>query len=164
MFHTQEKILELPKLLSKINVWRIKGDTIVFTNGCFDLIHVGHVRYLEEARLLGDKLVLGLNTDTSVQRLKGNSRPVLSEQDRAEVLAAFEFVDAVTLFDEDTPYELIKAVRPDILVKGGDYQPEEIVGHDLVQASGGKVLSLQLVDGQSTTAIIEKIHKINLNN
>lgn len=164
MFHTQEKILELPKLLSKINVWRIKGDTIVFTNGCFDLIHVGHVRYLEEARLLGDKLVLGLNTDTSVQRLKGNSRPVLSEQDRAEVLAAFEFVDAVTLFDEDTPYELIKAVRPDILVKGGDYPPEEIVGHDLVQASGGKVLSLQLVDGQSTTAIIEKIHKINLNN
>jgi len=157
MFRTQEKILELPRLLAKLNGWRVKDEVIVFTNGCFDLIHVGHVRYLEEARLLGDRLILGLNTDASVKRLKGDSRPILSERDRAEVLAAFEFVDAVTLFDEETPYELIKAVQPDILVKGGDYQPEEIVGHDIVQAEGGKVLSLQLVKGKSTSAIIEKI-------
>jgi len=160
MFRTQEKILELPRLLAKLNGWRVKDEVIVFTNGCFDLIHVGHVRYLEEARLLGDRLILGLNTDASVKRLKGDSRPILSERDRAEVLAAFEFVDAVTLFDEETPYELIKAVQPDILVKGGDYQPEEIVGHDIVQAEGGKVLSLQLVKGKSTSAIIEKIQKV----
>ncbi len=161
MFHTKDKILDISRLLAKLKGWRVLEHQIVFTNGCFDLIHVGHVRYLEEASQHGDRLIVGLNTDESVKKLKGPSRPILSELDRAEVLAAFEFVDAVILFEEDTPYQLIQAIEPDILVKGGDYQPEEIVGYNIVSERGGKVLSLQLVEGKSTSSLIERIQQIS---
>ena len=129
----------------------------VFTNGCFDIIHAGHVKYLREARKLGDRLVVGLNSDESVRRLKGDSRPVNPLKDRIDVLSAFEFVDEVIPFEEDTPYELIKKVRPDILVKGGDYEIKDIVGADLVRSWGGEVRTIPFVEGKSTTAIIEKI-------
>ncbi|MFP5518591.1 MAG: D-glycero-beta-D-manno-heptose 1-phosphate adenylyltransferase [Bdellovibrionia bacterium] len=129
---------------------------IVFTNGCFDLLHVGHVRYLQEARKLGDILVVGVNSDASVKRLKGPTRPIQTEEDRAEILAALECVSFTILFEEDTPYELIKKVMPDILVKGGDWKVDQIVGSDLVMQKGGQVFSLQFVDGKSTTKLIEK--------
>ncbi|MCF7919491.1 MAG: D-glycero-beta-D-manno-heptose 1-phosphate adenylyltransferase [Candidatus Cloacimonetes bacterium] len=133
-----------------------EGKKVVFTNGCFDILHKGHVLYLQEARELGDVLVIGLNSDASVKRIKGNSRPVNSENDRAVVLSALQMVDFVTIFEEDTPYELIKALQPDILVKGGDWQPEEIVGSDIVLARKGKVISLNYYAGYSTTEIIKK--------
>jgi D-beta-D-heptose 7-phosphate kinase/D-beta-D-heptose 1-phosphate adenosyltransferase len=129
---------------------------IVFTNGCFDLLHVGHVRYLQEARALGDILVVGVNSDASVKVLKGPTRPVQIEADRAEILAALACVDYTVIFNEETPAELIRQVVPDILVKGGDWKIEQIVGADFVIAQGGKVLSLQFVDGKSTTKLIEK--------
>ena len=129
---------------------------IVFTNGCFDWLHVGHIRYLHEARALGDLLVVGVNTDDSVRKLKGPTRPVQNESDRVEILSALSSVDFSVLFSEDTPYELIKVVRPDILVKGGDWKANQIVGSDLVQSYGGKVQSLQFVDGKSTTKLIQK--------
>ncbi len=129
---------------------------IVFTNGCFDWLHVGHVRYLQEAQALGDLLVVGVNTDESVRKLKGSTRPVQNEADRAEILAALSCVNFSVLFSQDTPYELIRVVRPDILVKGGDWRPEQIVGSDIVQSYGGKVLSLQFVEGKSTTSLINK--------
>jgi rfaE bifunctional protein nucleotidyltransferase chain/domain len=143
------------ELTEKLKPFRGKKK-IVFTNGCFDWLHVGHVRYLQEARALGDILVIGINTDESVSRLKGPTRPVQNEEDRAEILAALGCVDFTTLFAEETPYELIKAIKPDILVKGGDWKPDQIVGADLVQASGGKVLSLQFIAGKSTTSLINK--------
>lgn len=133
-----------------------RNKKIVFTNGCFDLLHVGHVRYLQEAKKLGEILVVGVNSDASVRRLKGPTRPVQNENDRAEILAALKAVDFSVLFDEDTPLELIQKVKPSILVKGGDWKAEQIVGADFVQASGGKVMSLQFVDGRSTTQLIEK--------
>ncbi len=129
---------------------------IVFTNGCFDLLHVGHVRYLQEAKALGRTLIVGVNSDKSVQKLKGPTRPIQNENDRAEILAALGAVDYVVIFGEDTPENLIKEVRPDILVKGGDWKPETIAGGPFVMSYGGKVLSLQFVDGKSTTKIIEK--------
>jgi rfaE bifunctional protein nucleotidyltransferase chain/domain len=129
---------------------------IVFTNGCFDLLHVGHVRYLQQAKSLGDLLFVAINTDQSVKKLKGPSRPIQSEADRAEILAALSAVDFVCLFDEETPIEIIKKVKPDYLVKGGDWKIETIVGYDFVQSYGGKVMSLQFVDGKSTTRLIEK--------
>ncbi len=132
---------------------------IVFTNGCFDWLHVGHVRYLTEARALGDLLVVGVNTDASVRKLKGPTRPVQTEADRAEILSALTSVDYSVLFDEDTPYELIKVVRPNILVKGGDWKPEQIVGSDIVKGYGGQTLSLQFVEGKSTTNLIAKSKK-----
>ena len=145
-------------LVEKIQGLRSKnpGGKIVFTNGCFDWLHVGHVRYLQEARRQGDILILGVNSDRSVRALKGPTRPVQTENDRAEILAALACVDFVTIFDQDTPYELIKAVQPDILVKGGDWKIESIVGADLVQSRGGQVLSLTFVEGKSTTKLIEK--------
>lgn len=136
---------------------RRAGCKVVFTNGCFDIIHVGHVRYLQEAKSLGDLLVVGLNTDRSVQKLKGPSRPLQNERARAEIMAALGCVDAVTLFSEDTPEELITAVRPDVLVKGGDYKIEDIVGGKFVQGYGGSVKSLQFVPGFSTTSILKKV-------
>jgi len=145
---------ELPEFFKKI-----KGKKIVFTNGCFDILHVGHVRYLQKAKLLGDLLFIGLNTDASVKKLKGPSRPVVCESDRAEIIAALEFVDCVVLFNEDTPYELISKIKPDILVKGGDYKEENIVGRDIVLAKGGKVVVIPFEDNKSTTNIIEKIVK-----
>ena len=130
---------------------------VVFTNGCFDILHVGHIRYLKEAKALGDLLVVGLNSDNSVKRLKGESRPIMSEAERKEMLLALESVDFVLLFSEDSPLSLIQQVKPDILVKGGDWQIDQIVGAGVVQAYGGEVRSLSFVDGKSTTNIIEKI-------
>ena len=129
----------------------------VFTNGCFDILHVGHLRYLQEAAALGDRLVVGLNSDTSVKRLKGDTRPIFSEQERREMLLGLKPVDEVALFEEDTPLELLKQVRPDILVKGGDWSIDQIVGADFVMSYGGEVKSLCLVDGKSTTGVIERV-------
>lgn len=131
------------------------GKKLVFTNGCFDLLHVGHVRYLQQARQLGDLLFVGVNADASVKRLKGPERPIQNESDRAEILSALGCVDFVSIFDEDTPENLIQAVRPDILVKGGDWAIDQILGGTFVQSYGGKVMSLVLVEGKSTTKIIE---------
>jgi D-beta-D-heptose 7-phosphate kinase/D-beta-D-heptose 1-phosphate adenosyltransferase len=136
---------------------REKGRTVVFTNGCFDLLHVGHVKYLQKARRLGDLLVLGLNSDDSIRRLKGPRRPLINQDERAHILAALDCIDYLVIFDEDTPLELIEALRPKILVKGGDYSPEGVVGKDLVESFGGRVELIQFVDGKSTTNIIEKI-------
>ncbi len=130
---------------------------VVFTNGCFDILHVGHIRYLKDAKSLGGLLVVGLNSDASVRRLKGEERPVQEEGDRAEVLAALNMVDYVCLFDEDTPLELIKKVHPDKLVKGGDWTPDKIVGSDFVLQNGGEVVSLPFHKGRSTTNIVNKI-------
>lgn len=137
--------------------WRMRGLRVVFTNGCFDLLHPGHVHLLNQAKKLGDRLVVGLNSDASVQRLKGPGRPVVCEDDRAAILSALESVDLVVLFCEDTPDELIRSLKPDILVKGSDYQPHEVVGHDLVAGWGGRVELVPLFNGRSTTGIVEKI-------
>jgi len=136
-----------------------EGKKIVFTNGCFDILHKGHIRLLRKAKSLGDILVVGLNTDASVRRLKGKGRPFIKEKDRAEILSSLELVDYVVLFKQDTPYELIKIVKPDILVKGGDYKTEEVVGRDIVERSGGKVYIFPVVKGVSTTEIAKRIKK-----
>ena len=150
------------KILSPASLATFRADNkdkkIVFTNGCFDILHVGHKRYLEQASALGDVFVIGVNSDASVKRLKGPSRPVNSEQDRMEILSALGFVDYVVLFDEDTPYELINKIQPDILVKGGDYTVDKVVGKDIVEARGGRVELIPFVDGKSTTSIINKIN------
>ena len=140
-----------------IGVWRFKDDKIVFTNGCFDLIHLGHIDYLSKAADLGNKLIIGLNTDKSVSKLKGNNRPVKDEQSRATILASFSFIDAVVLFEEDTPLNLIKAIKPDLLVKGGDYDVEKIVGYQEVRAYGGEVKVLEFLKGYSSTLLENKI-------
>ena len=142
-----------------VKEWEDKGEKIAFTNGCFDIVHRGHIDYLSRAKDLGTKLVLGLNTDASVQRLKGEGRPVVDERSRAILIAALQFIDLVVLFDEDTPYELIKALQPDILVKGSDYKAEDIVGYDIVTAKGGTVETIDFVKGFSTTSIVERIKK-----
>lgn len=134
-----------------------KDKKVVFTNGCFDILHRGHLMYLNEARALGDELVIGLNSDASVKRLKGDDRPVNTEDDRLYMLENLKSVSKVFIFDEDTPYDLIKAVQPDVLVKGGDWAVEQIVGHDIVTSNGGEVLSLNFEDGYSTTNLISKI-------
>ena len=152
-----DKILDEISLEKKLNLWREEGKSIVFSNGCFDILHRGHVEYLSKAADLGDILIIGLNTDDSVRRLKGPSRPVNDEKARAILLAALEFVDAIMFFEEDTPYNLIKRVQPDVLVKGKDYKAEDIVGYDIVTAKGGKVETIELVDGFSTTSILERI-------
>jgi rfaE bifunctional protein nucleotidyltransferase chain/domain len=139
------------------NELRVTNKQIVFTNGCFDILHAGHVTYLEKAKRLGDILIIGLNSDKSVKRLKGESRPVNSEHDRAIVLGALKAVDFVVYFEEDTPLELIKIVKPDFLVKGGDYRIEDIVGADVVQDKGGEVVVIPFVEGKSTTNIINKM-------
>lgn len=151
----QNKIVSREQLVERL---KSRGDQrVVFTNGCFDLVHRGHVDYLSRARDLGDLLILGLNSDSSVRRLKGPSRPIVDEKSRALLLAAFQFIDYVVLFEEDTPYELIKAAQPDILVKGGDYRPEDIVGYDIVKQRGGQVVTIDFVPGFSTTNIVEKL-------
>ncbi|MDX9952242.1 MAG: bifunctional D-glycero-beta-D-manno-heptose-7-phosphate kinase/D-glycero-beta-D-manno-heptose 1-phosphate adenylyltransferase HldE [Methylophilaceae bacterium] len=152
-----DKICELETLLGRVRQWRQQKKRIVFTNGCFDLLHAGHVTYLEAARKTGDKLILGLNTDRSVSALKGPSRPVIHEADRARVLAALEAVDAVILFDEDTPLQLIDAIRPDVIVKGSDYSEDQVVGGKEVKSWGGKVALIDIVPGRSTSNIIEKL-------
>ena len=155
--HTSKKILSIPEAQKVVQGWKQKGQKIVFTNGCFDILHLGHIDYLEKSRNLGDRLVVGLNTDDSVSRIKGESRPIVKEESRARVMAALEFVDAVVFFNEDTPYDLINNIKPDILVKGSDYLTENIVGADIVMENGGKVETIDLVDGFSTSGIIEKI-------
>ena len=138
---------------------REQGKRVVFTNGCFDLLHVGHVSYLEEAAAMGDTLVVGLNSDSSVRSLKGPNRPVISESDRAAMLAAMQCVDAVVIFDDATPHRLLQALRPDLLVKGGTYTTEEVVGREIVQAYGGDVRVTNVVDGISTTQIVRSLNE-----
>jgi D-glycero-beta-D-manno-heptose 1-phosphate adenylyltransferase len=155
-----KKVVEVKDLQRLLNVERFFSKKIVFTNGCFDILHRGHVEYLTKARDLGQVLVLGLNTDASVKRQnKSPERPVNDQQTRAVILAALECVDFIVLFDEDTPYELIKALQPDILVKGADYKPEEVVGYDIVKKKGGEVIAIPLTEGFSTTGLINKIKK-----
>lgn len=151
------KIKNLDALAALINGEKARGKTIVFTNGCFDLLHAGHVKYLQKARALGDLLVLGLNSDASVRRLKGEKRPLISEEERAHILAALNCIDYVVIFDQDTPLELITALKPHILVKGGDYTPDGVVGKDVVESYGGRVELVTFVDGKSTTNIIDKV-------
>lgn len=157
MIPTETKILPLGEAIAQVSGWQRADQKVVFTNGCFDLVHLGHIDYLEKARALGDRLVLGLNTDASVGRLKGPSRPVVNEYARARLMAALTFVDTVILFDEPTPQRLIEALKPDILVKGDDYTVENIVGADFILKNGGTVETVALVKGYSTTALIEKI-------
>ncbi|MDP5169606.1 MAG: D-glycero-beta-D-manno-heptose 1-phosphate adenylyltransferase [Bacteroidia bacterium] len=159
MINTSYKILEREAALHRINSWRITGQSIVFTNGCFDLLHPGHVTYLEAARSLGDRLVLGLNDDASVRRLKGDTRPILKLEDRARILAGLAAIDLVVPFGEDTPRELILMLRPDLLVKGGDYTVDQIAGAEEVQSWGGEVKIITFVDGHSTTSLIERMKK-----
>ena len=154
---TTSKIYSLEKLLVKINEWKEQNKQLVFTNGCFDILHLGHIDYLEKAREKGDVLIIGLNTDSSIKILKGNNRPINNEMSRSRMLAALSFVDAVVLFNEETPLELIKRVSPDILIKGDDYVAESIVGAPFVLENGGKVETIHLVEGYSTTQLIEKI-------
>lgn len=156
---TSRKILSLEQGIDKINEWKKNGCKIVFTNGCFDILHLGHLDYLEKSRNLGDKLVIGLNTDRSVRQLKGQNRPINTELSRARMLAALAFVDLIIAFDEETPLELIKNVQPDILIKGKDYSIENIVGAEFVLGNGGEVKTIELLEGYSTTEIINKIKK-----
>jgi D-beta-D-heptose 7-phosphate kinase/D-beta-D-heptose 1-phosphate adenosyltransferase len=151
------KILDLAAAQARVQGWQAAGERVVFTNGCFDLLHVGHVSYLELAHRQGQRLVVGLNTDQSVRALKGLERPLIGEQDRARVLAALAAVDAVVLFDEATPLELILALRPDVLAKGADYREEEVVGAPEVKSWGGQVVLIPLVDDRSTTGIIQRL-------
>jgi len=154
---TESKILNREQAKDQVKQWQSEGKKIVFTNGCFDIVHLGHIDYLEKAQHLGDKLVLGLNTDASVRRLKGESRPIVNEYARARMMSAMSFIDAVILFDEETPKELIETLCPNILVKGDDYSIENIVGADFVIAQGGEVKTVSLVNGYSTSSIIKKI-------
>jgi D-beta-D-heptose 7-phosphate kinase/D-beta-D-heptose 1-phosphate adenosyltransferase len=156
-FEQADKICDIDTLTQRVKQWKAQKQKIVFTNGCFDLLHSGHVTYLEAAKKTGDKLILGLNTDRSVSALKGPSRPVIHEADRARVLAALEAIDAVILFDEDTPLKLIDAIRPDIIVKGSDYTEAQVVGGKEVKSWGGKVALIDIVPGRSTSCIIEKL-------
>ncbi len=152
-----KKVLDVDRVTHRVAEWRAAGETIVFTNGCFDLLHVGHITLLEDCRKFGSKLVLGLNTDASVSRLKGPTRPIVGERERARVMSALAAVDAVVLFDEPTPLELIRAFKPDVLVKGGDYTVETVVGHEDVIASGGRVEIVPTVEGFSTTNIVKRM-------
>ncbi|MFN7012645.1 MAG: D-glycero-beta-D-manno-heptose 1-phosphate adenylyltransferase [Bacteroidia bacterium] len=152
------KIFTLEQLKKAVMAWRLKNDTIVFTNGCFDILHLGHIDYLSKAKDLGKRLIVGVNTDNSVKRLgKGDTRPINEEKSRSMIIASLQFVDAVILFDEDTPYELIKAIKPDILVKGADYTIDRVVGADMVMERGGKVELIEYLVGYSTTNIEKKI-------
>ncbi len=152
---------DLDSILTTVTEWKSAGEKIVFTNGCFDLIHYGHLHYLAEAAELGDRLIVGLNSDESVKRLKGNQRPIKDEINRRFLLASLTCVDAVVLFSEDTPLNLIDLIRPNVLVKGGDWQPHQIVGSEIVLGDGGTVRSLAFVPGHSTTSLVEKIQQLN---
>lgn len=154
----QSKIFkDTPSFLPVLDQWRQNGNTIVFTNGCFDLVHRGHIDSLAKAAEWGDRLIVGLNSDVSVRLLKGENRPLVDQQSRAVLLASMLMVDAVVMFDEETPYQMIQHILPDVLVKGSEYQIEEIAGHDIVLASGGKVIRVELTEGFSTSEIIQKI-------
>ena len=155
----KSKILEMPELKKQLSIWRFFQKKIVFTNGCFDIVHLGHIDYLSKAKNLGDKLLIGLNTDESVSQIKGKHRPVTDQNARAIFLASLKFVDGVILFSETTPYNLIKEIKPDVLIKGSDYQIHDIVGSDIVKENGGQIVTIDFLDGYSTSAIIEKIKK-----
>lgn len=154
---TMDKVISLKRLTGELQKLRKKGKKAVFTNGCFDIIHAGHVRYLRKAASLGDVLVVGLNSDSSIREIKGETRPIVPERERAEVLSALEFVDYVVVFKEKTPIKLIEAIRPDVLAKGADWAGKDIVGADIVKSAGGRVARITLVKGKSTTNIIRKI-------
>ena len=159
-FHNQlkEKIVSQDQALKELKTWREKNKKIVFTNGCFDIIHPGHIDYLSQARDLGDILVLGLNTDQSVRRLnKGSNRPINDERTRAYVLAGLASVDLIVFFDEETPYNLIKLLQPNVLVKGKDYEVEKIIGFDILKENGGQVITIPFLEGYSTSSLIKKI-------
>ncbi len=151
------KVRSLNELLPMVNIWKFQGNKIVFTNGCFDLLHLGHIDYLAKAASMGNKLIIGVNTDQSVSELKGPARPITDQHSRASILASLFFVDAVVLFGEATPLNLITAIKPDILVKGADYTIDKIVGADVVMQNGGEVKTITYIDGYSTTAIERKI-------
>jgi rfaE bifunctional protein nucleotidyltransferase chain/domain len=153
------KILERDVLKDTLEKLRQKGKKIAFTNGCFDILHVGHVRYLREAKKTADILVLALNSDSSVRSLKGEKRPLVPEKERAEILAALEFIDFVTIFSELTPLELINCLKPDVLIKGGDWPEEKVVGREEIKKWGGRVIIIPEIEGKSTTNIVEKIKK-----
>ena len=152
-----DKIISLEELKARIESWKANGEKIVFTNGCFDILHRGHVEVLVKTADLGDKLIIGLNSDSSIKKLKKENRPIVDEKSRALLLAAFSFVDAIVLFSEQTPINLIAEIKPDILAKGGDYEIQEIVGHNIVQGNGGEVITIPLTEGFSSTNIIDKI-------
>jgi rfaE bifunctional protein nucleotidyltransferase chain/domain len=156
----QSKIHSLENLKQRLKVWSLFSKKIVFTNGCFDILHLGHIDYLTKAADAGDVLIVGVNGDNSVRRLKGPHRPINTEQQRSTIIASLHFVDAVIIFHEDTPYELIKLVEPDVLVKGSDYKPEEIVGSDIVKQKGGVVKTIDFLKGYSTTSIEARIKEI----
>jgi len=156
-----KKIQQIGEARKKISTWKSAGETVVFTNGCFDILHLGHVDYLERAALLGDRLVVGLNTDESVTQLKGMGRPIQNQETRSRLLAALSSVDMVVLFGEKTPLNLITELLPDVLVKGSDYLAENIVGAEVVKNAGGRVETLDFIEGHSTSQIIERIKKLN---
>ena len=151
------KIYSLDTLTTQVEKWKKSGEQVVFTNGCFDIIHRGHIEVLACTADLGNKLIIGLNSDQSIQKIKGEDRPIIDEQSRAILLAALSFVDAIVLFSEDTPLKLISTLLPDVLAKGGDYEIETIVGHEIVHKNGGKVKLVPFLDGFSSTTIIDKI-------
>lgn len=154
------KICNIEELKRRLAQWRVKSDRIVFTNGCFDILHVGHLHTVKESIQLGDKLIVGLNSDASVSRLKGKERPIVNQLDRSEMLAALEMVDAVIIFEDDTPEELIQMIKPDVLCKGGDWSIENIVGGDFVKSYGGQVVSIPFVQGYSSSSLINKIKSL----
>ncbi len=160
---SRDKIRTLEDLKAECQTLKQGNKKIVFTNGCFDILHPGHTRYLEQARALGDYLIVGLNSDSSVRKIKGPERPILPQEARAEVLAALQFVDAVVIFDEPDPYRVIKTLVPDVLVKGGDWAEDEIIGSDIVKSAGGKVVRIPYVEGFSTTAILNRIAQMTGN-
>ena len=152
----KSKIVDISEIGELVSKWKSEGNSIVFTNGCFDVLHYGHVSYLAEASDLGDKMIIGLNSDSSVRRLKGETRPINGQHERAVLLAALQFVDAVVIFEEDTPEKLIKTIEPDFLVKGGDYTIDTIVGANFVMSYGGKVITIPLVENFSSSSIIKR--------
>jgi len=155
----EKKIFHLEDLIKQIGIWKLRSHRIVFTNGCFDLLHPGHVRYLADAKTMGDRLVIGVNADASVRQLKGKNRPIQDEKSRMEILASLHASDAIILFEEETPETLIQSIRPDVLVKGGDWEIEKIVGATFVKSYGGAVYSIPFHDGYSTTNLEQKILK-----
>ena len=160
-FEPSDKVCDLDTLKRRVETWQSRGEKVVFTNGCFDLLHVGHITYLEKSKALGDRLVVGLNTDRSVRALKGPERPVINEADRARVLAGLGAIDAVILFDESTPLDLICALRPDMLVKGSDYSKEEVVGGKEIESWGGEIKLINVVEGRSTSGILERVKMVS---
>ena len=152
-----DKIFGLEFLIKNLDQWRNENKKIVFTNGCFDLIHLGHIELLARSSDLGDVLIIGVNSDSSIQKLKGENRPIIEEDSRVKQLAALEFVDAVVLFNEDTPQKLIEKIKPDVITKGGDYKAENVVGNEVVTQKNGQVVIIPLTQGYSTTSILKKI-------